>query len=301
MDFICEDCGRGFTTKRNLKNHHKKNACKELTNFCKHCGKGYTSESSMYRHIRTNCKVKKKDDEEKKGIYDKLVRLEEENKKVQEKFSKQNVINEQMVRENKQLKKKLATMDKSIINNNTNNGVINNIILVGYGKEDMSKINKDDILKSLKNGFNSTIRLTEEIHFNPKYPEYHNIYISNIKDKYAMMYDGSHWNLKTKEDVINMIYDDKKNYIEENLDDFVESLSDSRRKELQRWIDTNDADPKITRIKEEIKLLLYNKRDIVINTQNDLSKEKPKLIVNLINDTINSKNSKKKIKKNPKD
>ena len=69
-------------------------------------------------------------------------------------------------------------------NNKINNGTINNnIVLIGYGKEDLAKIDKKDILKSLKKGFYSTIQLTESVHFNPKYPEYHNVYISNIKDK----------------------------------------------------------------------------------------------------------------------
>ena len=38
-----------------------------------------------------------------------------------------------------------------------------------------------------------------------------------MKDKYAMMYDGKNWNLTVK--------DDKKNYIKENLDKYVELLS----------------------------------------------------------------------------
>ena len=65
---------------------------------------------------------------------------------------------------------------QSIITNN--NGIINNnIVLIGYGKEDMKKIDTNDILKSLKKGFYSTIHLTEAVHFNSKYPEYHNVYI----------------------------------------------------------------------------------------------------------------------------
>lgn len=35
--------------------------------------------------------------------------------------------------------------------------------------------------------FNSTLKLTDTIHFNPKHPEYHNIYIPSMKDKYAMV------------------------------------------------------------------------------------------------------------------
>lgn len=117
-------------------------------------------------------------------------------------------------------------------------------------------------MKALQNGFNSTLKLTETMHFNPKYPEYHNIYIKNVKDKYAMMFDGTKWDLVIKKNLIDKIYDDKKNYIEENIDDFIKSLSVSRKNALKRWLETDDNDEKITEIKEEIKLLLYNKREI---------------------------------------
>jgi GTP-binding protein EngB required for normal cell division len=154
---------------------------------------------------------------------------------------------------------------KTINNGNVNN-VVNNINLVGYGFEDISRLDKGDILSALQNGYNSTIRLTEAVHFNPKYPEYHNVYISNIRDKYGMLYDGKDWNLRVKEELINMIYDDKKSYIEENLEEFLASLSVSRRRALDRWLATDDDDAKISKIKEEIKLLLYNKRNIVLET-----------------------------------
>lgn len=82
--------------------------------------------------------------------------------------------------------------------------------MVGYGKEDISKIDKNELIKVLQNGFKSPTMLTEALHFNPKLPEYQNVYISNMKDKYAMMYDGENWNLTTKEELIDRIYEDKK-------------------------------------------------------------------------------------------
>ena len=35
-----------------------------------------------------------------------------------------------------------------------------------------------------------------DIHFNPDKPENHNIYISNLKNGYVMMYDGNKWDTK---------------------------------------------------------------------------------------------------------
>jgi hypothetical protein len=161
---------------------------------------------------------------------------------------------------------KLRGNKKSIINNGTiNNGTINNIVLIGHDKEDLSKIDNKDILKCLKKGFYSTIYLTEAVHFNPKYPEYHNVYISNIKDKYAMMYDGKEWSLTRKTELIDRLYEDKKNYIKNNMEYFLETLSKSQIRALERWLNTDDEHDKIKEVKDKIKLLLYNKREVVID------------------------------------
>src|SRR5690606_27490223 len=105
------------------------------------------------------------------------------------------------------------------------------------------------------------------IHFNPDHPENHNVYISNIKTKYAMVHDGIKWNARSKTDTVDRIYDDKKAIIEENLDEHKNSLSVSRQNAINRWLGTDENDPKITKVKEDLKLLLYNNRDMVINAQ----------------------------------
>lgn len=140
--------------------------------------------------MKHNCKIKKKCEEEKNEIYERLLKLETYNRQLEED-------NKKIIKDNKKFKqeiRKLKTNRLCIqnINNgiNTNNGtIINNITLVGYGKEDFSKLDRIDIIRALKTGYNSSITLTEAVHFNPKYPEYHNVYISDIKDKYAMMFE----------------------------------------------------------------------------------------------------------------
>ena len=126
-------------------------------------------------------------------------------------------------------------------------------------------------MKCIKQGFNSTLKLTEAVHFDPEHPEYHNVYISNLKNKYAMVYKNGAWSVVVKKEVIDKLYDDKKNYIEDNLETFYESLSTSRKNALKRWLDTEDDQPKINTIKEDIKLLLFNKRDIPITTHKKIS------------------------------
>jgi hypothetical protein len=238
----------------------------------------------MYRHMRTACSVKKINDNEKEQIYERLKQLEEDNKQltklVADNNKKLKENDEKLKKNNEQLKKAMVTIQKNsknvtrishdTHNNNINNGIVAHINLIGYGNEDMSKIDKKEIIKAMQQGFKSTIKLTEALHFNPKYPEYHNVYISNMKDKYAMMFDGKDWNLTMKDELINKIYDDKKNYIEENLDDFVDSLTEPRKKALDRWLETDDEDEKISKIKNEIKLLLYNKRNFIVDKQKDI-------------------------------
>jgi hypothetical protein len=214
--------------------------------------------------MRNSCIIKKQEEEEKENILERLVRLENSNRRLEQ--------------DNNDLKKEIITLKETVVStknttnnrfqsqtNNTNKGIVinGNVTLVGYGKEDLSKLVDIELLKILRQGYNSTVKLTEAVHFNPKYPENHNIFISNMKNKYAMMFDGTEWTLTTKEDLINMIYDDKKNYIEENLDKFVESLQPSRKRALVRWLDTEDNDGKIKEIKDSIKILLYNKRKMI--------------------------------------
>jgi hypothetical protein len=257
-NFVCLKCSKSFSTKQRLDYHVLNVNCERKLYKCKYCNNKFSSRSSMYRHVKINCRINKDNYNEKEEILNRLVKLEEENKKIRV-----------LERENKELKKMIQNNKGNIITT-INNGDINiqqNINLIGFGKEDLSRLNRQDFIKILKEGYYSTLRLTEAIHFNPDHPEYHNIYISNIKDKYAMMFDGNNWTLTMKEDLINKIYNDKKDYIEENLDDFINSLTISRKNALKRWLDTEDNDDKIKDIKNQIKLLLYNRRDIPMKTQ----------------------------------
>jgi hypothetical protein len=243
-----------------MKVHKEK---KELMreNCCYHCSSKFSNSSSMYRHMKNNCKVLKKEKDNKQQIYDELKQLRYDNERMKKELDAVH---------------SATTIFNGPINNNVVNGTVNNNtvnITISFGKEDMSKIDEVDIVKSVKNGFHSALELTDAIHFNPKYPEYHNVYIPSMKDKYGMVYKEGIWELIDKQELIDKMYNDKKYYIEDNADTFYESMTKSQKNALRRWLLIDDADAdadadKIKSIKDRMKLLLYNKRSIPIDTKN---------------------------------
>lgn len=134
--FDCDTCGKSFTTKHNRDLHVSKKSCKDANVNCEYCNKCFTTTMSKNRHIKNSCKNKPDIDKEK--IYEQLLEMKNEIEKIK--------------KENKQLKKKQnnnIVAHNSTVNCMTNHGTvnnINNILLIGYGKEDMSKIDKNDLL-----------------------------------------------------------------------------------------------------------------------------------------------------------
>jgi hypothetical protein len=272
--FACVECNKQFTSRQSMNYHINNRVCHKDDGFiCNFCNKELSSAPSLSRHKTKSCKEMKKIKERKElseeiyaemedkfgisKIYDLLVKMYEDGG-VQARVTRP---------------EKASTINNVTNNNcNINNGTVNNIYLVGCGKEDMAKIDYNDLLKGIKMGFNSTLNLIDTVHFNPKYPEFHNVYISSMKNKYAMMYDGNAWTLVMKDDLIDKMYDDKRNYIEENLDEFIDSLSNGQRNALYRWMDADEDHMYVKKIKNDIKLLLYNKRKLPLNHKNKMIK-----------------------------
>ena len=261
--YTCNICSKNFKQKchyRNHKNRKKKCSKDELINKnnldCKYCDKKFTRKDSVKRHIKFNCKVLKKQNLERKKIFDKLQELEEENKKLK--------------KENKQL---LLNQNIHNTTNNINNGTVNNITIIAHGKEDISEIGLKKILLAVSKGYSTPLKLTEAIHFNPEHPEFHNVYIPNINNSYAMIYDGQDWKLVQKSELIDELYMDKVDYVHDNLEEFCEVLSIYKIRALKRWLKSDENDEScIKKIKKDIELLLYNKRKMVVDTKKKVEK-----------------------------
>ena len=205
---------------------------------CKYCNKNFNHKTNYYRHMRKYCKEKK--------TYEEKMKREEKKKKLEK---------EELEKEIEELKRKVdeLKMSQHVTYNN-------NITLIAHNKQpDLSHLTNNDYLKIMNRGFNSVPKLIEAIHFNPDKPENHNIYIPDIKNKYVMVWDGKNWNLKPREDILNDMYDDNSNILLEKMEELDEGSN--KFKKFRRFINQCENDIVKDRVKEEIKLLLYNKKN----------------------------------------
>ena len=237
---------------------------------CDFCDKILSYKQSYYTHLKT-CKEKKKDEEVKESMTElvTLLNMQLQEQKVQMKEERK-ILNNQI----KDIKKELSKRDKQIdelikktgINNSNNTiNVQNNIKLLSYSDTDRSHLTDKDILKCLSHSNFCVPHLIEKVHFDINKPENHNVYISNLKNKYVMMYDGNQWNCKDRDEEISNLFDDNNEVIEHRLEEWIENgkkYPDAMRK-FNRYIEKKDNDLVVNKIKDEIKLLLFNKRDVV--------------------------------------
>jgi len=194
----------------------------------------------MYRHIKYTCT--KNNDEDLKE----LVRLLNQDKKELEK---------QVQTQQKQIEKLAGKLEIHGSFNTTN--IQNNITLLPYRDTDLSHLTDEDYKKCIKKVNHCVKTLIEKVHFNPEKPENMNIYISNMKDKYLMIFDGANWNLANKKDEINRLYEDKEMLLEEWLDT---NPDPDLKDKFVKYLKHKDIEYCLLQFKDDVKLMLYNGR-----------------------------------------
>lgn len=240
--FECDKCKKIIKSMKNYTYHTENNICEKKDKIydytCKTCNKPYSSSSSLGNHKRKGCKKKVSED-----ILKKL---------------------EDMEKGYLKLKLEMESMKNGNTTNIMNNTCINiSTPLVKFGTEDINKLTKVDLIQALRKGVFSTNVLVEKIHFNPKYPENHNVHFSNLKDKYGSIYNGTKWETREKSEIINDLFNDKREIIRELDDKLLQHklLSPSIISAIERVLDAEDDGELANIIKNALKLLIYDNRN----------------------------------------
>ena len=229
------------------------NESKKKIYECKYCEKSLSSYKSLWRHYKT-CE-EKQDEEEKQKLLD-LV----------------NLLNKQIEKKDKQIEKKDKQIDELIkkagINvgtQNIQNQINQEIKILAYNDTDISHLTDSDYLKCIKHANFCIPNLIKQIHFNPTKPENHNIYISNLKNNYVMIYDGNKWLIRDRDVSIQDIIDKNEGIIEQKIEEWIEHGKDypDIMKKFNKYLEKKENDKVLNKIKSEIKLMLFNNRDMI--------------------------------------
>jgi len=216
---------------------------------CKYCGQKYKHKQSVTKHIKYSCTKNKTED------LTELVRLL--NLQLEQ---QKNDFQTQLQTQSKQIEKLMGKLEINSSFNNTVN-ITNNINLLNYKDTDTSHLTDEDYKKCLRKASRCVLKLIEKVHFNPEKPENMNVYISNMKDKYMMMYQDNKWTL-TNKDELNTVYNHKEDLIEEwfniNKDPEMEKF-------FNRYVELKDDKITMETVQEEYKLLMFNNRDLIKN------------------------------------
>jgi len=252
----CMCCNKIFYLKEDMFKHLKE--CKEYQDLfsknryqCQDCNVTFSHKTNFYRHKKHFCKssennISESSEEESVEILQKKVK--EAKKKVEVEL----------------LKKKLAEAEKKIDELKMSQ-TVTNINIFAYNKNpDMSHLTNNDFFLIMNRGVNSVPKLIEAIHFNPDKPENHNVYIPNLKNKYAMIYNGKKWDLSNKEDIIDDMYDDNSNILEEKMEELENSETNSKvLNKFKRFINKKEDERIRNKVKDQIKLLLFNNKEVM--------------------------------------
>ena len=227
---------------------------------CEFCNKKLSSYKNLWRHLKT-CKEKIKDDECKQNMTELVKLLNDELQQCKKELEKRDL---ELEKRNNQIDELIK---KTGINIGTQNNIQNNIQILAYNNSDISHLTDKDYVKCLKHSNFCIPHLIKQIHFNPKKPENHNIYISNLKNNYVMIYNGSKWILNDRDESIQNLIDDKESIMEHKIEEWIENGNQypDIMKKFRKYIDKKENDVVLNKIKGEIKLMLFNNRDIIVN------------------------------------
>lgn len=217
---------------------------------CKNCGKTFAFKQSKWKHEKTcnnnnllinlqkeNENLKKINGELKKEISNCVSQISEikelinKNPRGRPKKDSNNVVN-----------------SNNITNSNNTNNIQNNYNIVHLGNENLTEVfTKDEKLSILNGRYMALNDLIQYTHFNDKYPQYKNFYISNHKSDTAHKYDRrlKRFILVDKDELIKELIDNRSYDISEFFEELGGELNEITREKTADLIKTLENDKKL--------------------------------------------------------
>jgi DNA-directed RNA polymerase subunit RPC12/RpoP len=274
--YTCDRCSKTFSKISNYKGHiNRKNPCKSILNTeldlitnisnaiesnidielpneteCPHCKKNFYSKGNTIKHIYNNCKIKKQENKSSE-IMDKVKKL------LDEQLSKNNTNN---------------ITNNNITNNNITNNITNNvnITIFSAGKEDLSRLTQEEILKICTSGTYYPLVAAEIIHCNEKYPEFQNFLISNLRSNTGLVFINDKWVSKTQDEIISNIMNIDKKHVSKLIKDLkVDNMLQVKLESTKEEIENNESKE---HQKSKIKSRLYNASKMVNKNKKNTEK-----------------------------
>ena len=172
---------------------------KKENNTCMYCDTTFTRNNNLQRHIKERCKSKM--------YYDELEKLKikfDSSKKEIEELKKQlNTNNSKITTTNNNNSNNTTN---TLNNNQINNGTINNnnlnVQLVQFGNENIDDLDIKEALKVyLKStGGNIVSNMLKFVNLNEKYPQNHNICMSDLSRELVKIFNGKQFIVKKFKD-----------------------------------------------------------------------------------------------------
>ncbi len=244
--YSCSICDYTNMYKMNVQRHiNKKNKCGDNPSIveipveikCEHCEKSFSNLNCLNKHLKNACK------------------------------NKDSEIIEGLKKELEETKFKLAIAVAKSEVPQTINQTINNTIIVlnGYNDTSVSKLKDRHFIKAINKMCLSVPNMIKDVHFNPDIPENQNIYISNMRNGYVMVYnsDTKNWDARPKGEMIDKLINDREYDIQEWLGEG-EKYPKAMQK-FNEYVEKKEEDGVQKMIKEEVELVLYNNRNMIKN------------------------------------
>ena len=89
-----------------------------------------------------------------------------------------------------------------------------------------------------------------------------NIFLSNIKGNYVMVYKDNEWQIRNKRRQLDDLYDSNEVLLETWYDEYKEKYPHIINS-FKRYLKNKDGDVILNRVKDEILMMLYNKRKMI--------------------------------------